>query len=99
MDKLPDLCDRRGRFDGPEHLVRPASALRANSRRKDLMSRRSKRLRAPALLIVALAALLVFAATASAAAETRTGESTTASTEEAPSGEALLVNTTASFET
>jgi hypothetical protein len=63
------------------------------------MSRRSKRLRAPALLIVALAALLVFAATASAAAETRTGESTTASAVGAPSGEALLVNATASFET
>ena len=63
------------------------------------MSRRSKRLRAPALLIVALAALLVFAATASAAAETRTGESTTASTVGAPAGEALLVKSTASFET
>jgi hypothetical protein len=51
------------------------------------------------LLIAALAALLVFAATASAAAETRTGESTTASAVGAPSGEALLVNATASFET
>jgi hypothetical protein len=39
------------------------------------MSRRSKRLRAPALLIAALAALLVFAAAASA--EVWTGESTT----------------------
>jgi hypothetical protein len=57
------------------------------------------RLRAPALLIAVLAALLVFAATASAAAETRTGESTTASTEGAPSGETLLVRSTASFET
>jgi hypothetical protein len=63
------------------------------------MSRSKTRLRAPALVIAALAALLVFAASASAAAETRTGESTTASTEEAPSGEAHLVNTTASFET
>jgi hypothetical protein len=63
------------------------------------MSRRKTRLRAPALLIAALAALLVFAATASAAAETLTGESTTASTVEAPSPEALLVKSTASFET
>jgi hypothetical protein len=63
------------------------------------MSRRSKRLRAPALLIAALAALLVFAATASAAAETRTGESTTASIVGAPSPEAVLVKSTASFET
>jgi hypothetical protein len=63
------------------------------------MSRRRKRLRAPALLIAALAALLVFAATGSAAAETRTGESTTASTLGAPTGEALLVKSTASFET
>jgi hypothetical protein len=63
------------------------------------MSRRTRRLRAPALLIVALAALLIFAAIASAAAETRTGESTTASTVAAPSGEDLLVKSTASFET
>ena len=63
------------------------------------MSRRSKRVRTPALLIAAIAALLVFAATASAAAESRSGESTTASTVGAPSGEAVLLNGTASFET
>jgi hypothetical protein len=63
------------------------------------MSRPKTRLRAPALLIAALAALLVFAATASAAAETLTGESTTASTEGAPSGETLLVKSTALYET
>ena len=62
------------------------------------MSRRTKGLRAPALLFAALAALLAFVATASAAAETRTGESTTASTVAAPSAEALLVKSTASFE-
>jgi len=61
------------------------------------MSRSKNRLRAPALLIAALAALLVFAATA--AAETRTGESTTASVVGAPSPEAVLVKSTASFET
>jgi hypothetical protein len=61
------------------------------------MSRPKTRLRAPALLIAALAALLVFAATA--AAETRTGESTTASIVGVPSPEALLVKSTASFET
>ena len=61
------------------------------------MSRSKTRLRAPALLIAALAALLVFAATA--AAETRTGESTTASIVGAPSPEAVLVKSTASFET
>ncbi len=48
---------------------------------------------------VAVAALLVFTATASAAAETRIGESTTVSIMEAPSPEALLVKSTASFET
>jgi hypothetical protein len=62
------------------------------------MSRRSKRLRAPALLIAALAALLVFAASASAAAETLTGESTNRSTQGVPTPEILLVKSTASYE-
>jgi hypothetical protein len=54
-----------------------------------------KRLRAPALLL-ALAALLVFAATASA--ETRAGESDEVFTEFTPTPEATLVEATASYE-
>jgi hypothetical protein len=55
-----------------------------------------KRLRVPVLLL-ALAALLVFAATASA--ETRAGESDEVFTEFTPTPEATLVKATASYET
>jgi hypothetical protein len=58
---------------------------------------RKTRLRVPALLLAALAALLVTAAAASA--ETRTGESTTPFNEASVSPEATLVKGTASFET
>jgi hypothetical protein len=61
------------------------------------MFRRSTRLHAPALLIAALAALLVFAAGASA--ETRTGESSSALSEGTPSAEATLVKSAVSYET
>ncbi|HTR75971.1 MAG TPA: hypothetical protein VMH33_12030 [Solirubrobacterales bacterium] len=57
-----------------------------------------RHLRVPALLSVALTALLVFAATASAAPETRTGESTTPFREGNPSAEATLVKGDASYE-
>jgi hypothetical protein len=53
-------------------------------------------LRAPALLIAALAALLIFAAAASA--ETRTGESTSVTSEGAASPEATLTKASASYE-
>ncbi len=55
-----------------------------------------RRLRAPAILLAALAALLVFAA--AAAAETRTGESTTAVDVGIPVPEASLVKATASYD-
>jgi hypothetical protein len=61
------------------------------------MFRRSTRLHAPALLIAALAALLVFAAAASA--ETRTGKSSSALSEGTPSAEATLVKSAVSYET
>lgn len=60
------------------------------------MSLCTRRLRAPAILIAALATLLAFAATASA--ETRTGESTTVITESFPAGEVTLVKADASYE-
>src|SRR5215475_11401252 len=56
----------------------------------------TRRLRAPAILLAALAALLVFAA--AAAAETRTGESTTPASLGSLSPEGTLVRTTASYE-
>jgi hypothetical protein len=55
-----------------------------------------RRLRVPALLITALAALLVFAGAASA--ETRTGESTSATDQGTTSPEATLVRSSASYE-
>lgn len=55
-----------------------------------------RRSRVPALLLAALAALLVFAAAASA--ETRTGESSTALREGVPAGEFTIVKATASYE-
>ena len=55
-----------------------------------------KRLRAPVLLL-ALAAVLVFAATASA--ETRAGESTTVATDQTPTPEATILKASASYET
>jgi hypothetical protein len=62
------------------------------------MFRGKTRLRAPALLIAALTALLVFAA--AAAAETRTGETTsTVPLGEAASPETTLVRSSASYET
>lgn len=62
------------------------------------MSRRSARFHAPALLITALAALLVFAAGA-AAAETRAGESSSAFSEGTPSLETTIVKGAASYDT
>ncbi len=56
-------------------------------------------LHVPVLLTAALLALLAFAGSASAAAETRTGESTTVVTEGSPTAETLLTKATASFET
>ena len=56
-----------------------------------------RRARLPAILLAALAALLVFAAAASA--ETRTGESSTAVATGSPLPEATLVNASASYET
>jgi hypothetical protein len=53
-------------------------------------------MRVPAILFAALAALLVFAAIASA--ETRTGESTTIVTEGSPAPEATIVKAGASYE-
>lgn len=55
-----------------------------------------RRSRVPALLLAALAALLVFAATASA--EMRTGESSTVIREGSPAGESTLVKAAASYE-
>mgnify|MGYP002378551226 CR=1 FL=1 len=55
-----------------------------------------RRSRVPALLLAALAALLVFAAAASA--ETRTGESSTVIREGFPAGEFTLVKAAASYE-
>jgi hypothetical protein len=62
------------------------------------MSRYKSRHRAPFLLIGAFAALLVFAASASAAAETLTGESTKRASVGVPTPETLLVKSTASYE-
>jgi NPCBM-associated, NEW3 domain of alpha-galactosidase len=56
-----------------------------------------RRTRLPAILLAALAALLVFAAAASA--ETRTGESSTALILGSPTPEINLVNASASYET
>jgi NPCBM-associated, NEW3 domain of alpha-galactosidase len=61
------------------------------------MSRRSTRLFAPALLIAACAAILAFAATASA--ETRTGESASAVSEGTASPETTILNAGASYDT
>lgn len=61
------------------------------------MSRRSTRLCAPALLIAAFAAILVFAATASA--ETLTGESTTVLSEGILPPDATIVKAGASYDT
>jgi hypothetical protein len=61
------------------------------------MFRRETRLRAPALLIAALAAILVFAATASA--ETRTGESTSTVSLAPSAPEATLLKGTTSYDT
>jgi NPCBM-associated, NEW3 domain of alpha-galactosidase len=55
-----------------------------------------KRVRVPVLLLV-LAAVLVFAATASA--ETRAGESTTVATDQTPTAEATILKATAFYET
>jgi hypothetical protein len=57
----------------------------------------TRRTRLPATLLAALAALLVFAAAASA--ETRTGESSTFITEGSPSAEATIVHADASYDT
>jgi hypothetical protein len=61
------------------------------------MFRRNTRLRTPAFLLAALAALLVFAATA--AAETKTGESTSTLALAATSPEATMIKGTASYDT
>jgi hypothetical protein len=60
------------------------------------MSPHTRRLRAPAILIAALAALLVLATAASA--ETRTGESSAVIRENFPAGEVTLVKASASYE-
>lgn len=60
------------------------------------MSLHARRLRAPAILITALAMLLALAAAASA--ETRTGESSTVIREGFPAGEVTLVKAAASYE-
>jgi hypothetical protein len=61
------------------------------------MSTRGTRLRIPTLLLAALSALLIFAATASA--ETRTGEDAAQGTFGEPPAEASLVKASASYET
>jgi hypothetical protein len=60
------------------------------------MSSHTRRLRASAVLIAVLAAVLILAAAASA--ETRTGESSTVVRENFPAGEVTLVKADASFE-
>jgi hypothetical protein len=61
------------------------------------MTAGKRRVRVPALLLAALAALLVLAATASA--ETRAGESTTVLSQQTPTPEATIVKAGASYET
>jgi hypothetical protein len=83
------------------HLDRPAYPAPPNPRRaveeRNSMFRGKTRLRAPALLIAALAALLVFAAAASA--ETRTGESSTPRNSGGLTPGATLVKASASYDT
>jgi hypothetical protein len=83
------------------HLDRPAYLAPPNPRRaveeRNSMFRGKTWLRAPALVIAALAALLVFAA--GAAAETRTGESSTPRNSGELTPGATLVKASASYDT